>query len=70
MIMTATGGAKGGGAKLTPLGKTVVARFRAIEAQARRASQAELTELLEATSSAAADPGSLPSSKKPDTSQR
>lgn len=64
VIMTATGGAKGGGAKLTPLGKTVVERFRAIEAQARRASQAELTELLEATMGAPAKPATP---KKPDT---
>lgn len=45
VITTATGGAKGGGAKLTELGKAVIARYRAIEAQAARAAATELTEL-------------------------
>jgi molybdate transport system regulatory protein len=45
VITTATGGAKGGGAKLTELGKTVIARYRAIEAQAVRATQDDLSEL-------------------------
>src|SRR5437762_13054012 len=45
VITTATGGAKGGGAKLTELGKMVVARYRTIEAQAARATTAELSEL-------------------------
>jgi molybdate transport system regulatory protein len=48
VITTATGGAKGGGAKLTELGKTVVARYRAIEAQAARATAGDLTELSKA----------------------
>ena len=48
VITTATGGAKGGGAKLTELGKTVVARYRAIEAQAVRATQGDLSELTKA----------------------
>ena len=48
VIVTATGGAKGGGAKLTDLGKTVVARYRAIEAQAAQAAAGELTELAKA----------------------
>ena len=48
VITTATGGAKGGGAKLTELGKTVVARYRAIEAQAAQAAAGELTELSKA----------------------
>lgn len=34
---TATGGAKGGGAKLTRLGTSVVARYRGAEAKAARA---------------------------------
>ena len=51
VIATATGGAKGGGAKLTDLGKTVVARYRAIEAQAVRATAGELTELARAAES-------------------
>jgi molybdate transport system regulatory protein len=48
VLSTATGGAKGGGAKLTELGKTVLARYRAIEAQAVRATTPELTELTKA----------------------
>jgi molybdate transport system regulatory protein len=48
VINTATGGAKGGGAKLTELGKTIVARYRAIEAHAARATAAELNELIRA----------------------
>jgi molybdate transport system regulatory protein len=49
-ITTATGGAKGGGAKLTELGKTIVARYRAIEAHAARATAGELNELVKAAS--------------------
>jgi molybdate transport system regulatory protein len=52
VISTATGGAKGGGAKLTELGKTVVARYRAIEAQAAQAAAGELTELSKAAGAA------------------
>src|SRR5262249_974682 len=37
VIATATGGAHGGGAKLTELGRTIVARYRAIEDHAARA---------------------------------
>ena len=48
VITTATGGAKGGGAKLTELGKTIVAKYRAIEGQAARATAGELNELLRA----------------------
>jgi molybdate transport system regulatory protein len=48
VISTATGGAKGGGAKLTELGRIVVARYRAIEAQAAHAVAGELTELSKA----------------------
>ncbi len=58
VINTATGGAKGGGAKLTELGKTVVARYRAIEAQAANAAAGELTELSRAAS------GALPAERK------
>src|ERR1700687_4345310 len=45
VITSATGGAKGGGAKLTDLGKTVIARYRAIETQAAKATSGDLTEL-------------------------
>jgi molybdate transport system regulatory protein len=55
VIATATGGARGGGAKLTELGKTVIARYRAIEAQAVRATAGELAELLKATVTQPAD---------------
>jgi molybdate transport system regulatory protein len=45
VISTATGGAKGGGAKLTELGRTLVARYRVIESQAAKAAAGELSEL-------------------------
>lgn len=45
VIATATGGAGGGGAKLTELGRTVLARYRAIEAQAIKAASGDLSEL-------------------------
>ena len=48
VIATATGGARGGGAKLTDLGKAVVARYRAIEAQAIRSTAADMAELIKA----------------------
>ena len=48
VITTATGGAKGGGAKLTELGKTIVAKYRAIETHAARATAGELNELMRA----------------------
>src|SRR5258708_36119472 len=37
-ITTATGGAQGGGAKLTGLGKTAITSYRSIEAPATRSS--------------------------------
>jgi molybdate transport system regulatory protein len=52
VIMTATGGARGGGAKLTELGRTVLARYRAIESQAVHATTSELSELIKAASDA------------------
>lgn len=52
VITTATGGAGGGGAKLTALGKTIVARYRAIEAQASHAASGELSELSKAAGGA------------------
>ena len=55
VITTATGGAKGGGAKLTELGKTVIARYRAIEVQAVKATAGELTELSKAAESQPTD---------------
>ena len=55
VITTATGGARGGGAQLTDLGKTVIARYRAIEAQAVRATAGDLTELSKAAENPATD---------------
>ena len=46
VISTATGGAKGGGAKLTELGRSLVAKYRTIESQAARAAAGELSELV------------------------
>jgi len=60
VISTATGGARGGGAKLTELGKTVLVRYRAIEAQAVRATTGELSELTKA----AAVPGGEQDAKR------
>src|SRR5262247_3808145 len=45
VMTTATGGAKGGGAKLNDLGKSIIARYRAIENQASKAAAPELSEL-------------------------
>jgi molybdate transport system regulatory protein len=55
VIATATGGAHGGGAKLTELGKAVVARYRAIEAQAIRATAGDMAELVKAAGGGADD---------------
>jgi molybdate transport system regulatory protein len=55
VISTATGGAKGGGAKLTELGRTLVSRYRMIEAQAAKAAAGELSELTRATAAGTAD---------------
>jgi molybdate transport system regulatory protein len=52
VITTATGGAKGGGAKLTELGRMVIARYRSIEAQAGHAAAGELLELSRAAGGA------------------
>jgi molybdate transport system regulatory protein len=44
-IAAETGGMRGGGSTLTPLGRTVVDRYRAIEAQASRSAEAQLRAL-------------------------
>ena len=49
VISTATGGAKGGGAKLTELGRSLVAKYRAIENQAAKATAGDLSELTRTT---------------------
>ncbi len=61
VITTATGGAKGGGAKLTELGKNIIARYRLIESQAAKAAAGELGEL---TKAAAAAPHEEPGRKR------
>src|SRR5262245_1740278 len=55
VISTSTGGAKGGGAKLTELGRTLVSRYRLIESQAAKATAGELSELSRATSGSDGD---------------
>jgi molybdate transport system regulatory protein len=45
LVQAATGGAKGGGAALTPLGQEVLARFRRIEAATKSACAAEVAAL-------------------------
>jgi molybdate transport system regulatory protein len=44
-VLTATGGAHGGGASLTPVGAEVVRRYRAIESTARLAAAADIAAL-------------------------
>jgi molybdate transport system regulatory protein len=46
VVETATGGAGGGGAKITPLGEAVVVAFRAIENEATELIQFKLAKLL------------------------
>jgi molybdate transport system regulatory protein len=45
VVETAIGGRRGGGARVTPYGKGLVARFRAMEARASRAIAADLRRL-------------------------
>jgi molybdate transport system regulatory protein len=45
LIVTATGGAKGGGAMLTPQGRAVLERYRDIERRANRATAGALATL-------------------------
>ncbi len=46
VVETATGGAGGGGAKITPLGEAVIVAFRSIENEATALIQTRLTKLL------------------------
>ena len=55
VISTATGGAKGGGAKLTEFGRNLVARYRTIESQAAKATAGELSELIRTAGGSSAD---------------
>jgi molybdate transport system regulatory protein len=45
VVVSRTGGAKGGGAALTPLGLSIVARYRAIEQAAAAAAQNHIVAL-------------------------
>ena len=45
VVATGAGGARGGGAQLTPLGKQLIARFRAMEAAANAAIASDLAAL-------------------------
>jgi molybdate transport system regulatory protein len=67
VISTATGGAKGGGAKLTEFGRNLVARYRTIESQAAKATAGELSELLRGTSGGSTEERSA---KRRDRAQR
>ena len=58
VVTTKPGGARGGGATLTGLGHDVIARYRAIERSAAKASAAELAALDAAGVSAASAPSS------------
>jgi molybdate transport system regulatory protein len=44
-VVTAAGGAHGGGARITPVGEEVVKRYRAVENVARLAAAADITAL-------------------------
>lgn len=45
LLAAQTGGKRGGGAQLTPLGLSVISRFRAIERAATAAAEAQMTAL-------------------------
>jgi molybdate transport system regulatory protein len=45
LVVTATGGKAGGGARLTPLGALVASRYRSLEAAAAKATNADLLPL-------------------------
>lgn len=47
LVLTQRGGSAGGGARLTPAGKEVLAVYRAIEQDAQRAVQKKLPQLLQ-----------------------
>lgn len=49
-IVTATGGAQGGGASLTKLGRQLIAHFRRAEASAKRAASADIMAMAKLTS--------------------
>jgi molybdate transport system regulatory protein len=45
VVATATGGAKGGGARLTPLGRRVVALYRSVEVVSAKVSRRDMAQL-------------------------
>jgi len=51
VVATAAGGSGGGGASLTPLGKAVIARYRAIEVECAAAARKHMTALHRASKS-------------------
>ena len=59
-----SGGARGGGSTLTPLGRAVVDRYRAIEAQASRSVAAQLRALSKLAGAASAPPASTTARKR------
>jgi molybdate transport system regulatory protein len=65
VISTATGGAKGGGAKLTELGRSLVAKYRAIENQAAKAVAGDLSELTRTTTGSVEERGSKRRARTP-----
>jgi molybdate transport system regulatory protein len=54
VVTTATGGRSGGGAKLTPLGVSIVAQYRLLEARTARAIRPQIAVLEAATGQKAA----------------
>lgn len=63
LVEAQPGGAKGGGARLTPLGREIVAHYRAIEAKALAAGAEEIEALRAAVSPTA--PAREPGGNKP-----
>ncbi len=60
LVETATGGASGGGARLSPLGRRVAAQYRALELKVAKAGRANLSALERATPSRAAQTSQRP----------
>jgi len=54
LVEAAPGGAKGGGAHLTPLGREIVAHYRAIESKAQKAASLHIDALQDAAAEPAA----------------
>jgi molybdate transport system regulatory protein len=54
LVAAAPGGAKGGGAHLTPMGRAIVGHYRALESKAMKAAMLHIDALQEAMAEAAA----------------